>query len=149
MYIELEQMRYADKFSVFYKVQEEILDHGYLIPPMIIQPFIENAIIHGLRNKTVNDGMLHLSARLNNNYIVVQVEDNGIGRVKAGELKSLFQKQHQSKGMELLNKRFRLLNKEFGSSIQTEIIDVMNNNEVAGTLVTINVPLNYSGALQN
>jgi LytS/YehU family sensor histidine kinase len=48
LYIELEQMRYADKFKVVYNIQEQIIERDYLIPPMIIQPFVENAIIHGL-----------------------------------------------------------------------------------------------------
>jgi sensor histidine kinase YesM len=55
---------------------------------MIIQPFVENAIIHGLRNKADGDGILNLSASLQNGYIIVQVEDNGIGRVKAAALKA-------------------------------------------------------------
>ena len=71
---------YADKFSVNYKVQVQLLQQGYAIPPMIIRPFIENAIIHGLRNKSGNTGVLNLSASIRNGYIIVQVEDNGTGR---------------------------------------------------------------------
>jgi sensor histidine kinase YesM len=64
------------------------MDQGYLIPPMIIQPFAENAIIHGLRNKSNNLGILNLSASLQDGYIIVQVEDNGIGRPRAAALKA-------------------------------------------------------------
>jgi LytS/YehU family sensor histidine kinase len=59
LYIELEQMRYADKFLVVYNIQQHILEENYLIPPMIIQPFVENAIIHGLRNKADGNGILN------------------------------------------------------------------------------------------
>jgi len=69
-------------------VQGHILDQNYLIPPMIIQPFVENAIIHGLRNKADGNGILNLSASLRNGYIIVEVKDNGIGRVKAAALKA-------------------------------------------------------------
>ena len=82
LYIELEQMRYADDFLVVYDIQEQVLGGEYLIPPMIIQPFVENAIIHGLRNKADHSGILNLSARLQNEYIIVEVQDNGIGRTK-------------------------------------------------------------------
>ena len=88
LYIELEQMRYAEKFLVTYNVEEEILEQGYSIPPMIIQPFVENAIIHGLRNKANGNGILDLSAGLQDGYIIVQVRDNGIGRVSAAQLKA-------------------------------------------------------------
>ncbi len=87
LYIELERMRYADKFDAIYKIPDEILTDGYLIPPMIIQPFIENAIIHGLRNRPGKFGKLSLSADLSNDHILVTVEDNGIGREKAALLK--------------------------------------------------------------
>ena len=73
LYIELEQMRYTDKFMVSYNVQPKIKDQGHMIPPMIIQPFVENGIIHGLRNKDEENGILDLSASLENGYIVVQV----------------------------------------------------------------------------
>src|SRR4030095_7485656 len=88
LYIELEQMRYTDKFTVVYNIQEQITEGDYLIPPMIIQPFVENAIIHGLRNKADDSGILSLSANLQNGYIIVEVADNGIGRVKAAALKA-------------------------------------------------------------
>ena len=51
LYTELEQMRYADKFTIVYNVHDEVLEEDYLIPPMIIQPFVENAIIHGLSRR--------------------------------------------------------------------------------------------------
>ena len=58
-------------------------------------------------------------------------------------------KQHQSMGMELLNKRIKLLNKEYSSTIQTDITDVMKNNEIAGTLVSVKIPIKLSEPLQN
>ncbi len=110
LYIELEQMRYADKFLATYNVQEQILEQGYSIPPMIIQPFIENAIIHGLRNKPGNSGILNLSASLKNGYIIIQVEDNGIGRTKSALLKANNPIHKISLGIKVTQDRISIFN---------------------------------------
>lgn len=119
-----------------------------LIPNMILQPYVENAIWHGLSHKET-DKQLRIRVFRENGTINYEIEDNGVGRKKSGELKSLFRKQHQSKGMELISKRIELLNKEYSSVIQTEVADVVKNNEVAGTLVSIKIPLTFSKTLQN
>jgi sensor histidine kinase YesM len=105
LYVELEQMRYADDFRVIYNVQDQILDGEYLIPPMIIQPFVENAIIHGLRNKADHGGILNLSARLQDEFIIVEVQDNGIGRARAAELKGNNSIQKKSLGIKITQDR--------------------------------------------
>jgi sensor histidine kinase YesM len=110
LYVELEQMRYADKFMVVYNIQEQIMEGDYLIPPMIIQPFVENAIIHGLRNKPDGNGILNLSASLQDGYIIVQVEDNGIGRVKAAALKANNPIQKNSLGIKVTQDRISIFN---------------------------------------
>ncbi|CAN5739574.1 hypothetical protein BH10BAC2_BH10BAC2_35300 [soil metagenome] len=110
LYIELEQMRYADKFLVVYDIQEQILEESYLIPPMIIQPFVENAIIHGLRNKSDERGVLNLSARLQNGYIIMEVEDNGIGRTKASALKINNPIHKKSLGIKVTQDRISIFN---------------------------------------
>jgi LytS/YehU family sensor histidine kinase len=110
LYIELEQMRYADKFLVKYNVGEQILEEEYFIPPMIIQPFVENAIIHGLRNKSDHNGILNLSASLQNGYIIVQVEDNGIGRAKAATLKANNPIHKNSLGIKVTQDRISVFN---------------------------------------
>jgi LytS/YehU family sensor histidine kinase len=110
LYIELEQMRYADKFMVVYNIQERIAEGDYLIPPMIIQPFVENAILHGLRNKADGNGILKLSASLQTEYIIVQVEDNGIGRAKAAELKANNPIHKSSVGIKVTQDRISIFN---------------------------------------
>jgi LytS/YehU family sensor histidine kinase len=69
-----------------------------------------------------------------------EIRDNGVGREKAGAFKSLYRKGHNSKGMELLSKRFSLLSQEYGRKIQVEIKDLFENKEAKGTAVTISVP---------
>ena len=103
-------MRYVDKFMVLYNIQEQITEADYLIPPMIIQPFVENAIIHGLRNKADGNGILNLSANIQNGYIIVQVEDNGIGREKAAALKANNPIQKNSLGIKVTQDRISIFN---------------------------------------
>jgi LytS/YehU family sensor histidine kinase len=138
LYVELEQMRYADDFRVIYNVQDEILEGEYFIPPMIIQPFVENAIIHGLRNKADHGGILNLSARLLNEYIIVEVQDNGIGRVKAAELKGNNSIQKKSLGIKITKDRISIFNNlKQNKKVTVEIEDLPE-----GTKVTIAMPAN-------
>ncbi len=140
LYVELEQMRFADKFLVAYKVQEQILKQDYSIPPMIIQPFIENAIIHGLRNKPGNGGILNLSASLNNGYIIVLVEDNGIGRAKAALLKANNPIHKNSLGIKVTQDRISMFNNlNQDKKAKVEIQDLHE-----GTRVLIRLPATNS-----
>jgi LytS/YehU family sensor histidine kinase len=137
LYVELEQMRYADKFMVVYNIQEQIKEGDYLIPPMIIQPFVENAILHGLRNKPDGNGILNLSASLENGYIIVLVEDNGIGRVKAAALKANNPIQKKSLGLKVTQDRisiFNNLNKDKKANVEIQDLD-------EGTKVVIWLPV--------
>ena len=72
--------------------------------------------------------------------IVCEVEDDGVRRKMATELKSLYRKEHRSRGMELLSKRFSLLSKEYGSDIRTTVEDLHDNGTATGTRVAITVP---------
>lgn len=135
-YVELEQQRYADKFLVKYDVEQQVLQDGYCIPPMIIQPFVENAIIHGLRNKIFPIGILSLSASLSNSYIILKVEDNGIGRAKAASLKASNPIQKTSLGIKVTEDRisiFNNLNQQKKASINIQDLH-------SGTRVIINLP---------
>ena len=147
LYLSLESLRVPDmQYSI--STDSALNTEQILIPNMILQPYVENAIWHGLSHKET-DKQLRIRVFRENGTINYEIEDNGVGRKKAGELKSLFRKQHQSKGMELISKRIELLNKEYSSVIQTEVADVVKNNEVAGTLVSIKVSLTLSKPLQN
>ncbi len=134
-------MRYANKFLVTYKVDEQIPGENYLIPPMLIQPFIENAIIHGLRNKPGNKGILNLSASLKNGYIIVQVEDNGIGREKAALSKANNPIHKISLGIKVTQDRisiFNNLNQE--KKAKAEIQDLSEGTRVVIMLPVTNYP---------
>jgi LytS/YehU family sensor histidine kinase len=142
LYLSLEKLRVPDlQFSI--KVDPKIIPGSTFLPNMVLQPYIENALWHGLSQKTGKKN-LELIIDKQNGAVIYNVKDNGIGRTKAAEFKSLYRKEHKSKGMELLSKRFKLLHEEFGSEIETNISDVMNNGEVGGTLVSITVPNSIS-----
>ena len=83
LYLELEQFRANNKFSYKLYADEELLQGDYKVPPLIIQPFVENAIHHGLMNKQHGERKLMVTASLKNNFIQYTISDNGVGRTKA------------------------------------------------------------------
>ncbi|HEY0679518.1 MAG TPA: tetratricopeptide repeat protein [Chitinophagaceae bacterium] len=142
LYLSLENLRIPDlRFSI--EKDPGINTEERMIPNMMLQPYIENAIWHGLSHKK---GNRNLQVRIHENgmFTEFEIEDNGIGRKRSTELKDRFRKGHHSKGMELLSKRFSLMSKEYGASIQTIVTDLYDNGDAAGTLVKIDVPFSLS-----
>jgi sensor histidine kinase YesM len=138
LYLSLEKLRLPNlQFSI--TTDASINKEETIIPNMILQPFIENALWHGLSSKE-GERKLELYIQKEDGIITYHVKDNGIGRTKSAELKTIFRKQHKSKGMELLSKRFKLLNDEFGSNINAEVSDIIENGNIGGTEVSIMVP---------
>ena len=80
LYIEMEQFRNENKFTADIHAEEELLQDDYQIPPLIIQPFVENAILHGLRNRIGNGGKLWINAKKRGAFLEFIIEDNGVGR---------------------------------------------------------------------
>jgi len=139
LYLSLENLRIPDlKYSIH--KDPDIDAEQIKIPNMILQPYIENAIWHGLSHKKVGERKIQLRVLQQADGVKYEIEDNGVGRKKAAELKSVYRKAHRSKGMELLTKRFKLLSEEYRFEIKTSVTDIMNKEEVTGTIVTINVP---------
>jgi Putative regulator of cell autolysis len=142
LYLSLENLRIPDlRFSI--EKDPNINTEERMIPNMMLQPYIENAIWHGLSPKK-GDRSLQVRIHENGNSTEFEIEDNGVGRKKSTELKQLFRRGHHSKGMELLSKRFNLLSKEYGAVIQTTVTDLQNNGDAIGTLVKIDVPFTLS-----
>jgi len=147
LYLSLESLRIPD---LQYSIEvDPLLDvEKTMMPNMTLQPYIENALWHGLQNKQ-GEKKLQLHIYRQNGMLHYEIRDNGVGRKNAAELKSLYRKEHHSKGMELLSKRFSLLSKEYGQDIQTNVTDVIDNGNVAGTLVEMTVPSFLSEPRQN
>lgn len=135
-YLELEHLRFDDKFD--YKIElEPNLEHESLfIPNMLIQPHLENAIWHGLRYKKTK-GILKLSINLKNNFIEVIIDDDGIGIKKSQEIKTQNQKVHQSIGIKNINQRIELLNDIYDINIAYTIEGKTPNT---GTIIKMKIP---------
>lgn len=143
LYLELESLRFGDGFEYTINVAQEI--EGYAgeirIPNMMIQPYLENAIWHGLMPKESGERKLTLSIEKHGNSLCVAIEDNGVGRKRAAELKRLKHPGRQSTAMENIAERTQLLNQLLGLSIQIAVIDLYSTtDEPAGTQVTLTIP---------
>jgi ligand-binding sensor domain-containing protein len=136
-YIKLEELRFKDKFSSEITVDENVsLDTE--IPSMLLQPFVENAINHGLVYKENNDGLLSIHFSRNEDKLVCIVEDNGIGRTKAAEIKNKSLKPYKSRSTEITEDRLRSLELIENTKIEIDILDKLDENNVPmGTKVTI------------
>lgn len=141
LYISLEKRRFEENFLFNYQLDSEIDTEEIMIPPMLLQPYIENAIKHGLMNK---DGFRILSLRVlaeGKSYIRIEIEDNGIGREKASLLRKNTPK-HQSMGMGINDERIHLLGQSNDFYIDIQIEDKKSDtNNSEGTKVIIRIPI--------
>lgn len=117
LYIELEELRHDHLFKTIISLQEDLLEGNYRVPPMIIQPFVENAILHGLKNKTDQEGLLQIEVSAREDFLEITVTDNGIGRLAAMNLKQVDQ---PSFGIQMSSERIRLFNEETIPSLEIE-----------------------------
>ncbi len=137
-YLDLEHLRFQDKFNFEILVDENLDQETTFIPNMIIQPHLENAIWHGLRYLE-NKGFLSLKFELNNKKVIVIIDDNGIGLTKSQELKTFNQMVHKSVGLENTKQRITLLNDLYKTEITFEIKE--KTFPKTGTIVEIIFPL--------
>ena len=136
LYIELEKLRSENKFTAEINIDKEVLNSDYKVPPLIVQPFVENAIQHGIRNKITNDGVLQINIERIEDKIVYTIIDNGVGRTAAKELKT---HENESYGMRISEDRIKLFNNEEKASIKIE--DLFANNAPAGTKVMVQLKI--------
>lgn len=142
LYLELESLRFKNKFTYKIELDENFDTKFHKMPSMLIQPYIENAILHGLLHKEGNDGQLTLRIKKEARLLICEIEDNGIGREASMKMKSRAKKEHESKGMQITKDRLEILNKKEKSNLSVEIIDLKSNSEASlGTIVRIFVPI--------
>lgn len=136
LYTKLEHFRFQDKFDYKITIDETINTTDFIIPPMLLQPYIENAVWHGLRYKKTK-GFLDISlTRTHENEIKITVTDDGIGREKSKALKTDHQKKQNSKGLGNIKKRVSILNAMYKDKVAVFIEDFQEINDV-GTKVTV------------
>jgi LytS/YehU family sensor histidine kinase len=137
LYLKLEHYRFRDKFDYEISMDENINKEAIELPPMLIQPYIENAVWHGLRYKE-SKGFLSVNFRMDSNVLVIEITDDGIGRKRSGELKTENQKKHESTGLKNIRERLGIINKVYKTNFQVEIGDGDNG---VGTRVKLSVPV--------
>lgn len=137
LYMKLEHYRFRDKFEYEISIDESINAESILVPPMLIQPYLENAVWHGLRYRE-SVGFLKLSMEQRDGFLIVTVTDNGIGRKKSAELKTENQKKHKSTGLKNIKERLAILNNVYKKHYDVNVSDGENEE---GTRVEIKFPV--------
>ncbi|MCD4729833.1 MAG: tetratricopeptide repeat protein [Bacteroidales bacterium] len=140
-YLDLQKLLYENKFDYTLEVDDQLDPDDVSIPPMLIQPFIENAIKHGISQKT-EKGNVFVRFKLEDKKVICEVEDDGVGREKAWEAEYKTRKEHKSLATSIILDRIKAINKKMKQKINLNIIDLRSdNNEPIGTMVVLNLPL--------
>lgn len=140
-YLELQKVRYADKFDFQLMVDDQIDPESTFIPPMLAQPFIENSIEHGIKHLEGN-GKIEIRFKLDEGMLRFEVEDNGVGRDMAVEVERKRNVRHRSMSTSITQERLLPLNRKLKGKGQLEIIDLKNETGGAcGTQVRFGIPL--------
>jgi PAS domain S-box-containing protein len=133
-YVQLESLRFEKRFDCVIDVDPTLDLETIEVPSMLIQPYVENAILHGLCNKK-DKGRLKLSLKMRDENLLVEIEDDGIGREAASKLKHTERKTHRSMGTALTEERLKLINADGKATV--DIIDLEANGVASGTRVNV------------
>ena len=141
LYVELESLRFRDKFDFEFDIEPGLPAESIYIPPLVIQPYVENAIWHGLMHKN-EKGKLWVRIHRKNAALQIEIEDNGVGRKRARELRSKTATKDKSMGMQITGDRLALVKNTNGATPAITIEDLVDSRgEPCGTLVVIQIPL--------
>lgn len=141
LYLELEKMRFEESFMFNIEVADDIQPEQIRLPSMILQPYVENAIKHGLLHKD-DDRKLFIGFKLSGANLVVTIDDNGIGRKRSAEINATRSEQHQSFSTHANQTRLELLMQSKNTKLVVEYLDKQDaNGQALGTVVTLVIPL--------
>lgn len=141
LYLELESMRMENKLEYKINIDDEIDPIMFKIPTLLLQPYIENSVIHGLQNLK-GTGKIEINLNYSDNNILCSITDNGIGRKKAEEIKVRNGIKRKSHGTKITETRIQLLNKIYGKKIGIQYHDILDEDKVCkGTCVEFNLPI--------
>jgi hypothetical protein len=141
LYLKLESLRFSQKFEYKLAISDVVETTTIKVPPLIIQPYAENAIWHGLMHKK-EKGHLEIELYIEKDSLFYKIRDDGIGRKKAAELKSKSASAHRSMGMRITTDRLAMLQKQNKTSVTITDL-VLSDNSLGGTEVLIEVPFVY------
>ena len=141
LYLKLEQMRFRNSFEYEILLKNHLTPENYEIPPMLIQPFVENAIWHGLNYKE-NAGRVTIEIHVEGDLLVCIIEDNGIGREASAAIRASKKVKRKSMGMGITTERIELINNMYQTNNEVEIQDLYDESGNAnGTRVVLQIPL--------
>ncbi|HEY8365573.1 MAG TPA: histidine kinase, partial [Bacteroidia bacterium] len=141
LYLDLEKMRFSDSFEYEIKVSSDIVQDSVEFPPMLLQPYVENAVKHGLLHKQ-GEKSINIKFARKEDILIVEIEDNGIGRKRSAELNAIKNKKHQSFSTQANEKRLEILNEGRKAKIAVEYVDKLSNEgNPLGTLVRLYIPI--------
>lgn len=141
LYIEMENLRFDNAFDYFIETGANVQPDTIAIPSMLLQPYIENAIWHGLLHKDDGKGMLTIKiTRPEENLLYVQIDDNGVGRKRSKEIRSA-ETIRRSYGIQISKERIQLINNLYNVNASVSIEDIMTFDKVAGTRVVLKIPI--------
>ena len=139
-YLELERMRFGNSFTFTINKYNLDTEAKIEIPVMLLQPYVENAVRHGMRYHSGGEGLIEIDFRSKNGSIICRIKDNGPGRRESDRIRSKQHIQYQSQGMVLTQRRVDILNIIFEDKVSIEIRDVVSEKGfVAGTEVEITI----------
>lgn len=141
LYLELEKLRFEEQLEYTFNVAENANSDAINIPTMLIQPYVENALKHGLLHKKDNRKLSVSISKISDKVIECIVEDNGIGREKSKEINAKREAQHKSFALKATTERLDLLNYGREKKIGIEIIDLKENDKASGTKVVLKIPI--------
>jgi sensor histidine kinase YesM len=139
-YLSLESLRFTDRFSYAITADPALDPDDLELPALLVQPYVENALLHGLLNKP-GTGRLTIHFEDAHPYLRCTIEDNGIGRAAAAEIKSRKTTGHQSVGMLLTQERLELINGDRPDKVLVQITDLTDGTRATGTRVVIHIPV--------
>jgi LytS/YehU family sensor histidine kinase len=142
-YLELEQLRFNKMFD-FRISKDPNIEDDMAMPPLLLQPFVENAILHGLVPKKER-GLITIDFALEKDKLICTITDDGIGFTKSKQLKENSVTVHKSMALEITRKRLEVIQAVTSKSSHVEINELTNaNGEPAGTRIILNLPIQYS-----
>lgn len=141
-YLSTQKMRFENRFSYVLHVSDDLLFNKAMVPPMITQPFIENAIEHGQLH-TVKNGQIHVTMVEHQGQLEITISDNGVGRKKSAQTKKI--RTHKSMAIDITKERIGILNKKYKFNGSLTFSDLDERKE-SGTLVKIVLPLKFDTA---
>ncbi len=139
LYMDLEALRLDQKFVYEIEVDEQLDGEKDQIPTMLLQPYIENAIWHGVMHRKTQ-GTIWLKLQLEADHLKCVIEDNGVGRKQSRAMKAQHGESHQSMGMEVTKERLELYNLEHKSKMSVSIIDLEDATGPLGTRIELFIP---------